>query len=301
MGDEHRYVGTVKRIIPAGDRPLHGFIDCPETRAQFNRDVFLHDKLASQVEVGQTISFSLAGNSQGMPQAVEVFLEDGTPLSTGAPGQAWGAAPSGHRIYELIAAEVSPAVQSGMGGAVAAALIAAAELLGVAHELSKQVSARMPQAKVAPVAAAAQYGSPWAAGDGWSPAKGSGKGGAWDSWTGGGYPAAANGAGKGYGKAGKAMTQRAAPYAASFMSANGGAQGAVEGMSGPYEGSVKRLCQDGAHVHGFIECAETRQIYGRDVFLHSAQAQELQAGDSVHFEVALNARGMPQAHNLIKF
>ncbi|CAE7924866.1 cspE [Symbiodinium sp. KB8] len=38
----------------------------------------------------------------------------------------------------------------------------------------------------------------------------------------------------------------------------------------------------------------------RDVFLHKQQAEGLQAGDCVNFEVELNQQGNPQARNVVK-
>jgi len=56
---------------------------------------------------------------------------------------------------------------------------------------------------------------------------------------------------------------------------------------------------NGDHSYGFVDCDETKQIYGRDIFLHSSQANELEVGQKVRFDVSLNQRGMPQAHNLM--
>ncbi|CAE7837787.1 cspE, partial [Symbiodinium necroappetens] len=51
---------------------------------------------------------------------------------------------------------------------------------------------------------------------------------------------------------------------------------------------------------GFIECDAVKQQYKRDVFLHKQQAEGLQAGDCVNFEVELNQQGNPQARNVVK-
>merc|ERR1719272_326637 len=52
--------------------------------------------------------------------------------------------PTGQRMFELLMPEVAPVIQMGMGQSVAAALIAAAELMGVANDLRMQLMATMP-------------------------------------------------------------------------------------------------------------------------------------------------------------
>lgn len=64
------------------------------------------------------------------------------------------------------------------------------------------------------------------------------------------------------------------------------------------EGKVKSYNQQKGF--GFIECDAVKQQYKRDVFLHKQQAEGLQAGDCVNFEVELNQQGNPQARNVVK-
>eukprot|EP00439_Symbiodinium_sp_Y106_P001086 s2840_g1.t1 len=52
------------------------------------------------------------------------------------------------------------------------------------------------------------------------------------------------------------------------------------------EGKVKSYNQQKGF--GFIECDAVKQQYKRDVFLHKQQAEGLQAGDCVNFEVELS-------------
>eukprot|EP00415_Alexandrium_ostenfeldii_P002121 UN2121 len=77
-----------------------------------------------------------------------------------------------------------------------------------------------------------------------------------------------------------------------------------QNSNGPFDGVVKSIAPKGGkggdHTYGFVECEETRNIYGRDAFLHSNQATELEVGVRVRFEVGLNQRGMPQAHNIMR-
>ncbi|CAJ1357259.1 unnamed protein product [Effrenium voratum] len=52
---------------------------------------------------------------------------------------------------------------------------------------------------------------------------------------------------------------------------------------------------------GFIDCAETMHLFGRDVFVHKNQLQESGAwvGMEVYFDVELNKSGHPQARNVM--
>merc|ERR1711972_1195758 len=55
----------------------------------------------------------------------------------------------------------------------------------------------------------------------------------------------------------------------------------------------------GKPSHGFVACDATSEIFGRDVFIHDQIAEYLNIGDEISFEVALNAKGMPQAVNVL--
>jgi len=181
--------------------------------------------------------------------------------------------PTGQRLLEVLLPEVQPALQSGAQQSVAAALISAAEALGVAEDMRMQLLARLPQEN-APNLRTLQGGV------------GGGAFGELDS------PAIA---GAGVGTAGWGPGRhRFDPYGAPGV--------AAQSSAGPFEGIVKRIADKSqnpsGHAYGFVECEDTNRIYGRDVFLHDKQASELSVGARVRFEVALNARGMPQAHNL---
>merc|ERR1719162_703968 len=58
-----------------------GFIECAETYAQYQRDVFLHKTQIGEMSVGQYVTFTCEVNKQEMPQAKDV-----QPIG-GAPGQ----------------------------------------------------------------------------------------------------------------------------------------------------------------------------------------------------------------------
>ena len=49
---------------------------------------------------------------------------------------------------------------------------------------------------------------------------------------------------------------------------------------------------------GFIECKTSNDKYSRDVFLHKAQAGEIEVGTVVEFAIDINDRGMPQARDV---
>lgn len=51
---------------------------------------------------------------------------------------------------------------------------------------------------------------------------------------------------------------------------------------------------------GFVSCAQTRQMYGSDVYIHRDQFLDVQVGDGIHFRVALNPKGMPVARGVRK-
>jgi cold shock CspA family protein len=64
-----------------------------------------------------------------------------------------------------------------------------------------------------------------------------------------------------------------------------------------YEGSVKSI--SAKHGYGFVVCDETNRIYGRDVYLPKEAVPEgVKALDRLRFNLALSAKGHPQARNV---
>jgi len=64
-----------------------------------------------------------------------------------------------------------------------------------------------------------------------------------------------------------------------------------------YEGSLKSI--SAKHGYGFIVCDETNRIYGRDVYLpKDAVPEGVKALDRLRFNLALSAKGHPQARNV---
>jgi len=291
--DGQRYLGVVKKNFPATHgRPAHGFIECAEIAAAFGgRDVFMHDKLAVCVQIGQTLSFSVRMNDAGMPQAVDVRTEDGAavehtagPIASAVETHYAAPVPTAQRMCDLLLPEAAPALAKGLHQAVAVSLWNTAELLGIAENLRQQVLTTMPRDH-----------HPHSSKGGWMQHRpgpyeyghvvdyGYKGGGHWES--------------KGYGKKG------GADYSGG-LNGDLGYGGGSHQATGPFEGvvkTIKRAEEGHAHTHGFVDCAETNQIYGRDVFLHSQQAQDLQVGNRVRFEVMVNQKGMPQAHNLVLY
>jgi len=86
-GGTARYRGTIKSFNPEKG---FGFIECAETYAQFNRDVFLHKAQFGDMTVNTEVTFLVETNKQGMPQAkdLQVF---------GTAGGAKGSAGKGGR------------------------------------------------------------------------------------------------------------------------------------------------------------------------------------------------------------
>merc|ERR1719265_175301 len=59
-----------------------------------------------------------------------------------------------------------------------------------------------------------------------------------------------------------------------------------------YVGIVKSF--NAQKNYGFIECEDTKEMYGCDVFCHGSQIADKEIGSMVHFEVGLNKEGKPQ-------
>lgn len=71
-----RFLGRIKSFNP---RHGFGFIDCPDARSRFGRDVFVHKAQIGGLEVGDDITFSVEPNKDGMPQARDILRIDGRP------------------------------------------------------------------------------------------------------------------------------------------------------------------------------------------------------------------------------
>merc|ERR1712113_933905 len=54
-----------------------GFVDCPDLRLQYNRDVWLHHEQLREFNVGDNVSFNMVLNKSGHPQAIELQASEG--------------------------------------------------------------------------------------------------------------------------------------------------------------------------------------------------------------------------------
>ena len=82
--NEERFIGRVKRFQdgPAGG---YGFIDCDETKLRFTRDIYIHRNQMIGLQIGDEVSFTIALNNKGEPQARNVMKrEDALLLRAGA-------------------------------------------------------------------------------------------------------------------------------------------------------------------------------------------------------------------------
>lgn len=50
--------------------------------------------------------------------------------------------------------------------------------------------------------------------------------------------------------------------------------------------------------YGFISCAQTRQLFGGEVYIHRDQCNGINVGDAVNFRVAMSSKGMPVARSV---
>lgn len=62
-----------------------------------------------------------------------------------------------------------------------------------------------------------------------------------------------------------------------------------------FRGKVKSLKSEN---FGFIDCAELKERFGRDVFVQPSQLENCKVGAGVTFNVILNDKGQPQAHKI---
>jgi len=64
-----------------------------------------------------------------------------------------------------------------------------------------------------------------------------------------------------------------------------------------YQGTIKNFNE--AKGWGFITCAETEEIYHKDIFVHKKEVGcSPVAGDAVTFEVNMSSQGRPEAQNV---
>lgn len=85
-----RFFGRIKSF---NTKNGFGFIDCPGAYSRYQRDVFIHKKWMSDLQVGEDISFLIETNKDRMPQARDVARTDGRPPWPSADGDSRGRKP----------------------------------------------------------------------------------------------------------------------------------------------------------------------------------------------------------------
>lgn len=261
--------GTFKP--PKDPGSAFGFIECPDTKEFFGRDIYVNKDLAPTVTPGETVRFNAYLNRDGMPNAVtmeaceptwepepsdlsqSIHLEGfgkGSPegFGKGSPKGKWGKGGKGKM----------DGGKMGMGGGGGGW-----EEFEIGMQMGMQMAAKGKSKGLSPEEAQA------AAEAALGVAMGKGFGG--------------GGKSKGKGKKG---------------GGGGGGGGAPPTPTGEaFTGTIKSFNE--AYNYGFIDCAEVKEAYGNDVFLHGKELTGQTIGDIVYFELGVSAKGQPQAMNVL--
>eukprot|EP00747_Dinoflagellata_sp_TGD_P071243 gnl/TRDRNA2_/TRDRNA2_156945_c2_seq2.p1 gnl/TRDRNA2_/TRDRNA2_156945_c2~~gnl/TRDRNA2_/TRDRNA2_156945_c2_seq2.p1 ORF type:complete len:313 (+),score=52.68 gnl/TRDRNA2_/TRDRNA2_156945_c2_seq2:61-999(+) len=67
-------------------------------------------------------------------------------------------------------------------------------------------------------------------------------------------------------------------------------------LQGPFKGLIKSF--DFGKARGFIDCARSHSLYGKDVLIRLAQWGKHEVGDAVKFYVTMNRKGFPEARKV---
>lgn len=67
-----------------------------------------------------------------------------------------------------------------------------------------------------------------------------------------------------------------------------------------FSGRIKTYYETPGGGYGFIDCELARMRYGRDVYLHSRQISDAKVGEMISFTIVRNAKGEPQARNVMR-
>lgn len=264
--------GTFKPPKEAGS--AFGFIECPETKEYFGRDIYVNKDLAPTVTPGETVRFNTYLNRDGMPNAVTMEACDPTwepepsdcSESLHLEGFSKGS-PKGGK-----GGKWSPSKGCGkgkMGGGMGCGGMGWEEFeigMQMGMQMAQKGKAKGMSPEEAQAAAEAALGVALGCGG-----KGFGGGG---------------GKSKGKGDKGK-------------KGGGGGGGGAPPVPTGEaFTGTIKSFNE--AYNYGFVDCAEVKEAYGNDVFLHGKELTEGQTiGTVVYFELGVSAKGQPQAMNVL--
>mmetsp|Transcript_39589 Transcript_39589/g.86451 ORF Transcript_39589/g.86451 Transcript_39589/m.86451 type:complete len:394 (+) Transcript_39589:106-1287(+) len=363
------YIGTIKSFNP--DKGW-GHIECDETRAIYDKDIFL---LRSQlngnlVNKGQKVSFQVTDGTKG-PEATSVEVISPVPMAGMAPGRgAWpGAAPVGSGLGACGAGGDSGYIgmiksfrmESGWGHIACEQtqllygkdiFFMKSQVPGGNIAVGTQVHFTVTQGMKGPEAAniaimggpAGGLGNGYGGGAFGGPC---GNGPCGNSPCGNGIAnnmswgaATQNHMGnqvyygtvksfsdeKGWGHISCPQTQaiygkdifllRRAIFGSAGVDPMPGDQvqfSVVPGMKGPEAAHVRVLGKEGHQLHsgvikqfseekgwGHIACDETRQIYGKDIFVHKKELGDLvpTGGEQVQFAVRISQDGRPEASNV---
>jgi len=291
------YYGTVKAILPEKG---FGFVTCDESHANYGADVYLHSTQLMGLEQGMQIVFQVKVNAKGKPQAVDVAPGDAEGLSSfdqvkqaweplwpqqqggkGGPGKGkkpWGPPPQrGQPLAPTVSVGESwlqVVMERGSHAGTPLVLDGIVEATGDHQGVFRAVASWLavnssPQASYssAPPVRPKLVAPPPRSGP--------------------------------YSPNGRNTSSKSVDDAFEAALA---AMPTVENGETRFEGQVSAIKQqtaDGRPAFGFVKCAEAKELYGDDVFLHSTQAQELQVGQSVSFAVQVNKTGRPQAINVM--
>lgn len=295
-GEEgQRYSGSIKSF--AADKGF-GFIECPQLYEAYGRDTWLHHAQLQTFQVGEPVEFTMTLNKQGSPQAIDLT----SPGQKGQPGKGKGsagkAAASNGGDGERYAGTIkSFTAEKGFGFIECAELFEAygrdtwlhhaqlqtfqvGEVVEFSMTLNKQGN---PQAL--DLAAPGQAGGGKAAGGKAAP-----RASPMGSWATKSSPPA-----KGKDKAlnqteDELLLQQLQQGLAEDESAE------PPGLGERHSGTVKSFMAE--KNFGFIDCAELKQAFGRDTWVHGKQVGSFSVGDSVTFSMTLNQQGHPQAIDL---
>mmetsp|Transcript_5281 Transcript_5281/g.16299 ORF Transcript_5281/g.16299 Transcript_5281/m.16299 type:complete len:703 (-) Transcript_5281:98-2206(-) len=212
--NEDAFKGIVKSF---NENNGYGFIDCPDTFAQFGRDVYMSRAKAKSAYVGQEVYFTININNNGMPVVCDMWPAR-IEVKKGEEKGGWGGKHGG---------------KGGWDGTEDAG-----------------------------------YAMGWEAG-GYGKGRGSGQG----------------------AEKGAARARLALENAAEDSGAAEGEDAEAKILPNLFRGKVKSFnTRDG---RGFLECPETFVRYGRDVLLPQEKAMFNNIGEDVFFRISLDDSGMP--------
>lgn len=289
---EEWFTGTVKAILPEKG---FGFVACDESFAQFGADAFLHSTQLPGLEQGMVISFKVKLNARGKPQATDV-----SPASAPGPAPvrrqvarnalaaAWQGCSPSHQTWQP-----QPRPHSQSRGADSGYSVAEAWLDAVRHG-GAQVGVPVVLSGIAEATgdheAVFQAVSDWLVANspsgGLAPPRG---------------PKHVTARSSPYGGGG-GSTSRSKTVGVPNFGSDPPAMDEAESGERRYEGEVSALkppTADGRPGFGFAKCPAIKELCGDDVFLHSSQAELLQVGQFISFEIQINKSGRPQAVNVM--